>query len=418
MSAAHPAFSTANPYALERIVRTGDRRTIVASEPIYDDRGTLLLARHQRVSRDLHERLLQRKLKEPLEACLRAADGVTTVQLAQALEPLLGGGDALAFAVQPYADLLRHEVMRLPVDPAVQLLLTVAQETLPPGTFEHAVHGMALAGAMQASVDAERSVLRLAMLGGLLHDLGDIYVNPAYLHGGAALDVVAFRHVATHPRVGELLLGSATRYPAALARAIGEHHERLDGSGYPLRRRGDEISPLGTLLAAAECALGVGLRGAAPLARIGLALRLVSGEHDMRWVGFFVAASARAREDTASEDGDPEALAALVAALAELEGVAAAAAALAVSSDAAPRVQDVATELASRALRLVNGLHAAGVWAAADIEMPAGAFELHALRDELRHRRRALARDCLWRHGGLEESELQQLQPLVMAPDS
>lgn len=417
MPTAHPVFSTANPHALERIVRTGDRRTIVAAEPIYDDRGTLLLARHQRVSRELHERLLERKLKEPLEACLRAADGVTTVQLAQALDPMLGGSDALAFAVQPWADLLRHEVVRLPVDPAVQLLLTVAQETLPPGTFEHAVRGMALAGAMQASVDAERSALRLAMLGGLLHDLGDIYVNPAYLHG-AALDVLAFRHVATHPRVGELLLTSATRYPAALARAIGEHHERLDGSGYPLRRRGGDISALGALLAAAECALGVGFRGAAPLARIGLALRLVNGEHDMRWVGFFVAASARAREDTAQADGDTEALPALVAALAELEGLAAAAAALAASSDAAARVQDVATELASRALRLVNGLHAAGIWAAADVEPPAGAFELHALCDELRHRRRSLARDCLWRHAGLDESELQQLQPLVAAPDS
>ena len=100
-----------------------------------------------------------------------------------------------------------------------------------------------------------------------------------------ALDFTSYQQLVVHPHVGQLLLSQLTDYPAALARAIAEHHEHLDGSGYPQALQRDAISPLGRLLAVTEGSLAV-LRGERPyLARVSVALRVVPGEYDLSWLG-------------------------------------------------------------------------------------------------------------------------------------
>ena len=296
MNAPEQIFNVANSHALATIVDASATRKIVASQDIFDEHGTKLWARGQPVSNALRQRLLERKLRQPLEACLRAEDGVTRLQLRAALIAFLESGHALVGAIDPWAELLLDEVQRLPLHAAVQLLLTAARATKPQ-VFDHAVRGMALAGAMRASTNPERCDVRIAMLGGLLHDLGEMYVNPQHLGGGKPLDVRGYQHVVTHPRVGELLLATMTDYPPALVRAVGEHHERLDGHGYPMRQASTTLSPLGRLLTVTEVALAISTAPTAPLMRTSFALRMIPGEFEEAWVEFFSDAAQRAGED-------------------------------------------------------------------------------------------------------------------------
>lgn len=414
MSAATQSFNIANPHALARIVDASTSRRIVASQDIFDERGTKLWARNQPISHSLHERLLERKLKQPLEACLRAEDGVTTVQLCEALTSFLESDHALAQAVQPWALRLLDEVQRLPLHAAVELLLTAAHATQP-RVFEHAVRGMALAGALQASIDGDRFGLRVAMLGGLLHDIGEMYVNPQYLDGGQPLDVQGYRHLVTHPRTGELLLATMTDYPPALARAVGEHHERLDGNGYPMRRAGPALSPLGRLLAVTEVVLAIANAPTAPLTRASLALRMIPGEFDAVGAGFIADAAQRAGEDLDAlvqdrADGTCEQLARIdtVMTLAHER-----AASLAERSDASALVRDAAARCASLLQRLRLGWNAMGLWSPSQGRDAALAeFERRMAGKELRYRLGSMQRDCLWQHPPLNEHDTRQLQPL------
>ena len=106
-----------------------------------------------------------------------------------------------------------------------------------------------------------------------LHDIGEVYVDPACLDYTKALDVAGHKNLIVHPRVGQMLLATLTDYPMAVARAIAEHHERLDRSGYPARLDGDEISSLGKVLAIVEAVLGSLSTTHAPLTRASFALR-------------------------------------------------------------------------------------------------------------------------------------------------
>ena len=75
---------------------------------------------------------------------------------------------------------------------------------------------------------------------------------------------------------------------------MAEHHERLDGTGYPHAIEADRFSPLGRLLAVTEATLSA-VRSPYDALRASVALRAVPGEFDQQWMGRVTqAAAARA----------------------------------------------------------------------------------------------------------------------------
>ncbi|MGQ0735540.1 MAG: HD-GYP domain-containing protein [Acidobacteriota bacterium] len=78
---------------------------------------------------------------------------------------------------------------------------------------------------------------------GMLHDVGKVGIPDAILHKRGKLTAEEFELVKQHAVIGERLCGNL-RSLALVRPIIRQHHERLDGSGYPDGLRGDEISLL------------------------------------------------------------------------------------------------------------------------------------------------------------------------------
>jgi hypothetical protein len=165
-SARHAAFAIANPHALATILEASQTKSIIASRDIFDISGTKLWARDQPVSGALQRKLLDRQLKNPLESCLMAEDGVTSQTLVQAAQAVVESDTPLAALVRPHAARVAQEVPHLPLHSVAQLLLTAGQASRPE-TFDHAVKGMLLAGALMCAHGGTVAELRLAMLSGL-----------------------------------------------------------------------------------------------------------------------------------------------------------------------------------------------------------------------------------------------------------
>jgi len=280
-------FRSTNPHALAVILEASETRSIIAASDIFDIRGNLLWARNQPVSADLQRRLMDRALKNPIETSLMAEDGVQPASLHAAVVALIEGEGALVPLLRPHAPTLQRGALAIRLHPVVQLLLSAAQ-TARPAVFAHAVDAMVVAGAlMAASGAASEDEIARAMTAGLLHDIGEMYVAPEFGEADAAraLDVDTFRQLVVHPHVGQLLLKQLTDYPAEVVRAVAEHHERLDGSGYPHRLRDAQISPLGCLLAVTEEALAALREPGATLHHASVALRVVPHEFDTYLAG-------------------------------------------------------------------------------------------------------------------------------------
>jgi len=74
----------------------------------------------------------------------------------------------------------------------------------------------------------------------LIHDLGKIQVPAEILSKPGKLTKLEFDMIKTHPKVGFDLL-KRIEFPWPLAQIIYQHHERMNGSGYPRKLKGDKI---------------------------------------------------------------------------------------------------------------------------------------------------------------------------------
>lgn len=273
--------TTVNRHYFDHVMHTGERHAVEAAEDIYSGSGIKLLAKGSRVDESTRERLLDHKLSRPLEDCLSVGGALAPEQLVPVAQRLLdehGLLRALCAAESEAAAALG----RLPLSMAQQSLLTVYAES-EPQRLRHAVGVTLIARALtRRLLGADVEALRMQGLAGLLHDVGELYIDPAHLTRDATpLQAEQWKHIVTHPLVGQrVLLGLAG---PAVARVVLEHHERLDGFGYPRGVSGAEELPLASqVLAAAEWLIGL-LEGApAPEldagAHASVATRLIPGE--------------------------------------------------------------------------------------------------------------------------------------------
>lgn len=409
------AFQTAggepNPHALAALAQASERHAIVASRDIVDVRGVKLWAQGRPVSAALHQRLLDRRLQKPLEVCLMAEDGVTPFTLLADLTDFIDSEHPLAGCVRPWAGILLEQMRHLPLHPVAQLMLTASLATRP-ATLPHAVAAMAVTGAMIASQQGTPQDVRVAMLGGLLHDLGEVYIHPQYLDYLQPLDLLGHKHLVIHPRVGQMLLSTLTDYPVVLARAVGEHHERLDRSGYPARLEEEEISRLGRALAVTEVALGLTRWAEAPLTRASFALRVVPGEFAPEFASFIWDAARAAAEVPIRAAPAID----LYQQLADIDQQLVAAQQLGQELREQGRTLPV-IEIVNQAMRRFDRLRVAwnalGLWRVSTGDAPeAERFELELAHAELRQRMRSVQRECLLLSERLGEAEKLRLAPL------
>ncbi len=124
-------------------------------------------------------------------------------------------------------------------------------ETRDPYTAGHQRRVTKLACAIAEEMkltENERAGVRLA---GGLHDLGKIYVPAEILSKPGKLTAAEYNIIKTHPQVGYDILKSID-FPWPIAEFVLQHHERLDGSGYPNGLRGEDIHLEARILAVAD----------------------------------------------------------------------------------------------------------------------------------------------------------------------
>ncbi|MGQ9513402.1 HD-GYP domain-containing protein, partial [Thermodesulfitimonas sp.] len=86
---------------------------------------------------------------------------------------------------------------------------------------------------------------------GMLHDIGKIYVPAEILSKPGRISEYEFSIIKTHPEVGYDIV-KEIEFPWPVAQIILQHHERLNGSGYPVGLRDKEILLEARILAVAD----------------------------------------------------------------------------------------------------------------------------------------------------------------------
>jgi PAS domain S-box-containing protein/putative nucleotidyltransferase with HDIG domain len=111
------------------------------------------------------------------------------------------------------------------------------------------VADLAFAIAKEMGVDAHRS--KGVHLAGMMHDIGKISIPAEILSKPGRLNEIEYMMVRMHAEAGYQIL-KGIDFPWPIADMVRQHHERIDGTGYPLKLKGEEILLEGRILAVAD----------------------------------------------------------------------------------------------------------------------------------------------------------------------
>ena len=109
-------------------------------------------------------------------------------------------------------------------------------------TYMHSVAVCALMVSLARQLGLDEKDIREAGMAGLMHDLGKALMPMAVLNKPGKLTDDEFRIIKSHPVEGHRLLVEGKTASAIVLDVCLHHHEKVDGSGYPNRLTGDEIS--------------------------------------------------------------------------------------------------------------------------------------------------------------------------------
>lgn len=129
--------------------------------------------------------------------------------------------------------------------------LSITVEVRDPYTAGHQRRVAQLACAIAREIGLPEEQIEGIHVAGTLHDIGKIYVPPEILNKPGRITKVEFSLIKTHPQVGHDIL-EKIEFSWPVARIVHQHHERLDGSGYPLGLSGEDILLEAKILAVAD----------------------------------------------------------------------------------------------------------------------------------------------------------------------
>lgn len=235
------------------VTQLGEVSQVIASQAIYNNKGVKIIDKGAAINMRLYERLMQHQLSAPIEDSVTSGNAVNgktlraTAEAAILSTPFFG-----RLAEDPKTRMvLLDAIEKIPLPGPIAFQLTLARD-LHPQIYLHSVWMALMAGWLALEPLGTRFDIGMAAAAGLLHDIGMLHLDPLLLQPWQQLDEQQRRQLYAHPVVSKALIDRHHEYTKEVVRAVLEHHEFLDGSGYPRHLAVGNISALGRIVAVAE----------------------------------------------------------------------------------------------------------------------------------------------------------------------
>ncbi len=267
---------------VRRLAKLASQEQVTVCTAIYNEKGVKLIDRGVRVDATLYERLQQHRLMAPVETCVKPDNMVTSAQLAAEAGHLLENHPLIGRLCDPnrVSRLAPTLLGKVPLPHGLAVHLTTAR-ALHKDLFDHSILNslacIAL-GAYEFHTEYDRVMLAAV---GLFHDLGMLHTDEAILAGTHHLTAAQRRHITVHPLTSAMLVQSHREFPSTVMNAVLQHHERLDGTGYPKGLADSALTPWGRIASVAEMVTSsLGGGGLVDEVRLETVMRLNASQFD------------------------------------------------------------------------------------------------------------------------------------------
>ena len=241
------------PHYVQAVIKVASRSEVLVNEDIYTVNGLKLLARGSRIDARQWETLSRHKLSKPLDQTLATSDCVDHFSLGRDMNKVIAAHSLLGAMLGRTGDPRGWKTVlgsiRLPQ--ALAFRFTVMREE----AAQLYLHSLRVAiGAYCIGVGLRFTTEQLGelMLAALCHDIGEMHTDPSILAPGRSIQGDERKFIHVHPVTGYVILQQLGAVPREVMLAVLQHHERLDGSGYPHGEQGARIGMPARIIAIAE----------------------------------------------------------------------------------------------------------------------------------------------------------------------
>ncbi len=235
------------------LIEVNKKQRVTTSQAIYNDQGVLLLAEGADLNEKRAQILLQHKLMKPLEHCIGIASSFDAKQLFALLNKFANDVPGLLAVTDndDYQKSLRSACLFYEKFPLLQQNLTVLALRAPTIYFQGifcALAGLAIALKLDLSIKEQQTTF----IAGLFHDIGFLYLAPELREKTQGFSSEEWKALQAHPIIAQRFLNYVPDLPKEIGIAIVDHHERIDGTGYPRHIFGDKLTPASQIIAASD----------------------------------------------------------------------------------------------------------------------------------------------------------------------
>ncbi|MBU0652841.1 MAG: HD domain-containing protein, partial [Proteobacteria bacterium] len=158
-----------------------------------------------------------------------------------------GHVDSLVGILKDVTDLRRSEIelkksyekLEMALSGTISVISLIV-ESRDPYTAGHQRKVAELASAIAREMGLPEDRVSMIHTAGLIHDIGKIKVPAEILSRPGTLNAIEFSLIKNHPETGYNILNKVD-FPEPIVQIVYQHHEKMDGSGYPLMISGDQI---------------------------------------------------------------------------------------------------------------------------------------------------------------------------------
>ncbi|MBB3108299.1 HD-GYP domain-containing protein (c-di-GMP phosphodiesterase class II) [Paenibacillus phyllosphaerae] len=227
------------------------------AKKIYSEEGQVLLTEHSELTSKIIRRLSDFGvhfiyIEDPRTSDLQVPDLISEETRRKALSEirtqfrqLMNRSNQRSTAPYPYIAKPFREVMELVLDDLLEskdgLIMLMNMGIVDDYLYQHSLNVCIYSTMLGIASGYSRAELMNLGMGAMLHDVGKTQISVGVLKKPGSLTREEYEEMKRHAERGYLLLKDEPNIPLLVAHCAFQHHERIDGSGYPRGIAGDNI---------------------------------------------------------------------------------------------------------------------------------------------------------------------------------
>jgi hypothetical protein len=276
-------LTSVNSHCLDSLLSAADGIGLYLKEDVFDASGVSLAKAGEALSSDIKAKLLDKRLKKPLETSIAAKKTISPSDITEEAVTVLKAMPIFSEIFNCF-ETDAKALSTIYLGPVPAIFLSVLKHNNGKA-FRHAVLVTLIARIIGTKMKLDYYDMALLCQAALMHDIGEQYVDAASMQKKGSLTPEEWKSVMGHCKIGEAFINQCTNYAPEVAMAIAEHHERSDSTGYPKRLHADQISKLGNILIVSELLAGMLAKPDFPISRGLLVMKLVAGQYPAEPLG-------------------------------------------------------------------------------------------------------------------------------------